>query len=190
MDDEEIFKLKLDAAFRVEAEEHLQVISSLLLELEKTPGAGALPGMVESIYREAHTLKGAARSVNRGEIESICQTLEDIFSDWKTRGRAAHPEANPCFLAEPESFDALSGAVDALTTLLAAPDRGSSPQSRDVLKQLRQLKDSAAPPQPPPMNEAPPSPAPVEYKGRARARSASRPRVSTPWCARPRRCSI
>jgi len=36
----------------------------------------------ERLMREAHSLKGASRSVGRTDIERICQNMEDIFSLW------------------------------------------------------------------------------------------------------------
>ena len=64
---------KLLATFRVEADEHLQAMSSGLLALEKMPQAEERAALVEKVFREAHSLKGAARAVNLLEIESVCQ---------------------------------------------------------------------------------------------------------------------
>ena len=36
--------------------------------------------LLETIFREAHSLKGAARAVNLAEIETICQSLEGVFA--------------------------------------------------------------------------------------------------------------
>ena len=108
--DEEFLK-RLQAAFRAEAEEHLQVLSSGLLELERAPEA-APPALIESIYREAHSLKGAARAVNMTQIEAICQPMESVFAAWK-RGTLA---------PSPAAFDILNAALDGITQLLASPD--------------------------------------------------------------------
>jgi len=125
MNEEEEFQKKLDAAFMIEAEEHLQAISSLLLDLEKTPACDAQTGMIESIFREAHSLKGAARSVNRGGIETICQRLESVFAAWKTQGLDASPL----------SFDSLNRDLNEIGALLGgAPAAGgpSPPQTREA----------------------------------------------------------
>ena len=47
--------------------------------------------MIETIFREAHSLKGAARSVNLGKIEGICQSLETISRISNLRPRPSHP---------------------------------------------------------------------------------------------------
>ena len=81
-DDE--FMARLRATFKVEGEELLQSISSMLLELEKSPGAApSAAAIIENVYREAHTLKGASRAVDLPDVEAICQQVEGIFSSWK-----------------------------------------------------------------------------------------------------------
>ncbi|MDQ3185510.1 MAG: Hpt domain-containing protein, partial [Pseudomonadota bacterium] len=73
------FWKKLLATFRVEADAHLRTISSGLLALEKLPVGGQWTDIVERIFRDAHSLKGAARAVNLTQIETICQSLENVF---------------------------------------------------------------------------------------------------------------
>ncbi|HVF85619.1 MAG TPA: response regulator [Abditibacteriaceae bacterium] len=108
--DEEFLK-RLQAAFRAEAEEHLQTLSSGLLELERVPDA-APAAVIESVFREAHSLKGAARAVNMTQIEAICQPMESVFAAWK-RGTLQ---------PSPAGFDVLNSALDAITQLLDSPD--------------------------------------------------------------------
>src|SRR3989304_2897752 len=77
------FLKKLFATFRVEADEHLKAMSSGLMELEKIPAGMQQTELVEKIFREAHSLKGAARAVNLTEIETVCHSLESVFSGLK-----------------------------------------------------------------------------------------------------------
>ena len=79
------FLIKLLAMFKIEAKEHLDVISSGLQLMEKS-GDNIAVEQLEIIYREAHSLKGAARSVNLTEIVTLCQTLESVFSALKRGG--------------------------------------------------------------------------------------------------------
>src|ERR1700712_1457480 len=99
--DEEFIK-KLRETFNVEAEEHLQVISSMLLELEKTPPPERRAVVIETVYREVHTLKGAARAVDMPDVETICHALESVFADWKSERTSPVPEA----------FDGIHHALD------------------------------------------------------------------------------
>jgi two-component system chemotaxis sensor kinase CheA len=109
---EDEFLNELRAIFKVEAAEHLQAIATGLLELEKMPAPDAQRSLVETVFRAAHSLKGAARAVNFTEVESICQSLEDMFAAWKRQESAPSPTA----------FDTSHRALNAITAALAAPE--------------------------------------------------------------------
>ena len=81
--DEEFLK-RIQATFRIEAEDHLRDLSSGLIELEKTHSTKRSSEIIETMYREIHSLKGAARSVDQREIESLCHPLENLFSTAQT----------------------------------------------------------------------------------------------------------
>ncbi|MGA2026498.1 MAG: Hpt domain-containing protein, partial [Syntrophobacteraceae bacterium] len=66
------------------------MISSGLIEIEKG-GPEKHGEIIETIYRESHSLKGAARSVNRSDIVAICQALENTFSALKREEIAPFP---------------------------------------------------------------------------------------------------
>ncbi len=108
--DDEFFKM-LRATFKVEAAEHLQAITTGLLELEKAPAPDPRRDLIETVFRAAHSLKGAARTVDFTAIESLCQSLEDTFAAWKRQPDAPSPAA----------LDAPHRALDAITAALAAP---------------------------------------------------------------------
>ena len=63
--------------FRVESEDHLQHLDDALLQLEKTPTD--LP-LLEEAFREAHSLKGAARMLGLTAIQTPAHRLEDQFN--------------------------------------------------------------------------------------------------------------
>jgi two-component system chemotaxis sensor kinase CheA len=142
---------KLLATFRVEADEHLKAMSSGLLALEKAPTGEPLAEIVETIFREAHSLKGAARAVNLTHIESVCQSLESVFAGLKRKEIAASPPL----------FDLLLQTIDALDGLLAA-DAGASPVHPPAVAALmRRLDDALTGTRPEPEAAAPAPPAPV-----------------------------
>jgi two-component system chemotaxis sensor kinase CheA len=105
--DDEFLKTLL-SAFQGEAAEHLQAISAGLLELERAPALE----VVERVFREAHSLKGAARAVGQAGIESVCQALESVFAGWKRQ------EWQPT----PAGFDTLHRATDLIQKLVEAPE--------------------------------------------------------------------
>ena len=76
---EEEFLEKLKATFKLEAAEHIQTISSGLLDLDKGPDPEETALILETIYREAHSLKGAARAVSLRDVEKICQSMETVL---------------------------------------------------------------------------------------------------------------
>jgi two-component system, chemotaxis family, sensor kinase CheA len=99
---------KLLATFRVEAGEHIGVISSGLIELEQTLSPERRAELVETVFREAHSLKGAARAVNLVNVEAVCQSLESTFSGLRPS------ESIP----SPEVFNQLHRTVDTLSQFL------------------------------------------------------------------------
>jgi two-component system, chemotaxis family, sensor kinase CheA len=107
--DKELLK-RLLATFRVEAEEHITALSSGLVELEKAASPEQQMEMIESVFREVHSLKGAARAVNQVKIEGACQSLEGLFARLKAKEIALSPEI----------FDQFYQVVDNLGVLLSA----------------------------------------------------------------------
>ena len=79
-DNDREFLQRIQATFRIEAEEHINAFSVCLNELENTQSNEILAGVIETMFRGVHSLKGAARSVGQKEIESVCQPLENLFS--------------------------------------------------------------------------------------------------------------
>ena len=134
------FQKSLLAMFRVEADEHLKAMSSGLVELENTAAGQRSTELVEKIFREAHSLKGAARAVNLTAIERVCHSLESMFAALKGNRLAVSPPL----------FDLLHQAIDALGVLLA-PDAGASSARRPAIMELmRRLDDALKEPLPVP----------------------------------------
>lgn len=117
------FLERLRTTFRVEAAEHMRNITGGLLELEKHPEPLRRAEIIENAFREAHSLKGAARSVNLKSIESVCVPLESVFSALK---KGTLPMSS-------DLFDLLHRSVDFLLELAAASDmEGSATGRRDA----------------------------------------------------------
>ncbi|PKL50642.1 MAG: hybrid sensor histidine kinase/response regulator [Candidatus Riflebacteria bacterium HGW-Riflebacteria-2] len=120
------FNKRLLKTFRVEAEEHIQTITSGLIELEKSPAPEKCTQLIETMFREVHSLKGAARSVNLREFEMVCQPLETVFSRVKLNQIAL----------ESGSFDLLHRVVDFLGGLVATLEEKRTPAQRSLQKEL------------------------------------------------------
>lgn len=131
---DEDFLKTLRATFKVEAEEHLQAMATGVLALEKSLAPDARRRAVETVFRAAHSLKGAARAVDVTEIESLCQSLEDMFAVWKREDTTPPRDA----------LDAVHRTIDAISAALgAASSPGPAPREDPG------GADSAARPAPP-----------------------------------------
>ncbi|MDX1755518.1 MAG: response regulator [Marinobacter sp.] len=72
---------RLRQAFREEAMERLQTLADALAMIQQSPVNEAT--VIESIFREVHSLKGAARAVSLKQIEQFCQQWESLLSELK-----------------------------------------------------------------------------------------------------------
>ncbi len=76
--------------FKIESEERLRNLDDGLLRLEKTPADQPL---LEDLFREAHSLKGAARMLGLTQIQTLAHQLEDALGVAKKGEAALQPEA-------------------------------------------------------------------------------------------------
>ena len=114
-------KARLLATFRVEADEHLQSLSTYLLELARGPSPERAHELVEATFRAMHTLKGAARSVGLMDVEAVCQSCELVLS---RAVRARLPLTD-------ELVEQVQTGVDAVASLL---DGRAEPAPADALE--------------------------------------------------------
>lgn len=135
MDNKEAaFLAKLRATFKIEAEEHLKKLNSDLLNLEKNQ-SDIPQELLESVFREAHSLKGAARSVNHDVIQVICQTMETVLSALKQQRIAPSPNM----------FDALYSSIDLIGKLL---EDTSDIEAKNLLNPMIQKLEALLKPSP------------------------------------------
>lgn len=151
---------ELVTMFKSEARDHLATINRNLLSVERGNTEGNLQACLEDIFRSAHSLKGAARSVGFGQIEAIAHHLESVFS----AARRGQLELAPAVC------DVLYRGLDTIEAILANINGIEEAQIDvaallDQLEMVRQGKaplqaDSAAPQTPvPPPEAAPQEPA-------------------------------
>ncbi|NCO35338.1 MAG: chemotaxis protein CheA [Armatimonadetes bacterium] len=102
-------------AFATEASEHLQQMEQLLLQLERTPVAERTD-LLNEMFRSAHTVKGAAGSMEFTDIATLAHRLESALERLRSGTAAVTPEA----------IDAALAAVDALGTMVSAAVQGTA----------------------------------------------------------------
>jgi two-component system chemotaxis sensor kinase CheA len=79
MDKEKLIQ-RLMATFLEELQEHVAALNRDLLALEEDPGGEARAQRLKALFRGVHSLKGAARSVNVGVVETACHHLEEVLA--------------------------------------------------------------------------------------------------------------
>jgi two-component system chemotaxis sensor kinase CheA len=130
---DESFLEQLRETFNVEAQEHLQEMGNLLIQLEKKPAEQTKTEIIEKIFREAHSLKGAARSLNLVEVESICQALEDVFALMKEGHN----------FDSPEFFDVLHQAFEVTQVAVFDPQQNNSLRIVNIINELNKIANAA-----------------------------------------------
>lgn len=92
--------------FKIECSDHIQKLSDGLLRLEKEPKDSAI---LQEVFREAHSLKGAARMVGVSDVEAIAHKFEDILGAAKG-GKT---------VLTSEVIDRLYGGLDSIQRLVS-----------------------------------------------------------------------
>ena len=123
---QEAFLLELLADFKIEAAEHHQAIINGLLALETAPEDTMRTQLIETTFREIHSMKGAARAVNQIEIERLCQTIESVF----------HLARQGDLAFSATMFDTLYKAVDTLGVMLSEVDLKEKSIGANTIMQL------------------------------------------------------
>lgn len=107
--DQELMRLLLDT-FAIELDEQVQAITEGLLVLERGAEGDARRRVLESVFRAAHNIKGAARGVGVTVVADIAHHLESIFAVLKREN--VNPDGVVTDLAL-ESLDAIQQAMRA-----------------------------------------------------------------------------
>ena len=139
-------RARLLGLFQAEAREHLDTLTRNLLRLERGLPADQASGVLEETYRATHTLKGAARSVDRPDIEAVCRACESVLRPLARGGVAPGGDV----------LRALGRAVDGIVRIL---DAGDGSAAAELARQLESETRNAARPDPAP---APAQPVPKE----------------------------
>jgi two-component system chemotaxis sensor kinase CheA len=105
--------------FVEEAKGHLERIASGLLALESAPDDQAA---IDGIFREAHTMKGAAGMVGMMRVSRLAHRLEDLLVELRDGTRRSSPELT----------DAMLLVLDGMGRLIASPSSGDQDASDEA----------------------------------------------------------
>jgi two-component system, chemotaxis family, sensor kinase CheA len=195
MSNDELQQL-LMATFADQAKEQLQTINQRLLALEKA-GDDERGPLLEEIFREAHSLKGASRAVSLDRVEAVAHKLESLFS--VIQNGSIEPDAK-IFDVAYLALDAitalveegLTGAevdvdVDAVCAALAAAEAGPSAEAEAPAPAAEEAPEPAAEEAPEPAAEEKPAPAKKAAAKKTAAPKAEKPAAApTPQTPDPR----
>jgi two-component system, chemotaxis family, sensor kinase CheA len=153
--------------FVEEAKGHLERIASGLLALESAPDDQAA---IDGIFREAHTMKGAAGMVGMMRVSRLAHRLEDLLVELRAGTRRSSPELT----------DAMLLVLDGMGRLIASPSSGDQDASDEAA--LERLLPSSPTPIPvagdKPAASTPAAQAPAAMPPGAAATSPAPPAVS------------
>ncbi|HTW13102.1 MAG TPA: chemotaxis protein CheA, partial [Solirubrobacteraceae bacterium] len=94
--------------FLAEAQEHLQELNLLIVQLEENPSNQET---LDGIFRCAHSLKGMSATMGFAHIAELTHVMEDVFELLRQRTGGVRPETITLVLG---CLDALQGAVDSI----------------------------------------------------------------------------
>ena len=148
--------------FLTEANELLADLDNRLVDLEKTPDE---PGLLNSVFRNFHTIKGGAGFLGVTELVRLCHLTENLFDRLRNGEMTLDPVLMDLIMAATGEVRTMFGALAGARQPEAAPS--------SLLEALEaaicgQLPKADAPPQPPSAPAATPSlsaPAAVDGNG-------------------------
>lgn len=133
--------------FREESEEQIQKLNKNLLKLESNPKDYTV---ISELFREAHSLKGAARMIGLNDIQSIAHKLEDVLGLAKDNRLEITSEI----------VDTLCKTIDAIASIvnesIETMGKSESLEIEPVIKALEDIIEYDPPPshpspEPPPV---------------------------------------
>lgn len=126
-------RIALIAMFKSEAGDHLSAINRDLLAVERSSDGSERQVLLESIFRDAHSLKGAARAVGFTHIEAIAHNLESVFG--AARRDQIELSSTVCDVLY-EGLDTIAAALSASHGLEEAPvDIGDLVERLEMVRQ-------------------------------------------------------
>ena len=174
--DRDALAKRLMGLFLTELEDHELTLERDLLALERETSSAARSELTESVFRAAHSLKGAARAVHATSIERICHRLEQSLAELRSGEQPLEPGRMERLFAELDAVKAAAARLrrDAEPNVDANVEPRETAQQPTLQTPLPQLEPAAEPASA--AREAAPAPrAPAAAPARAAAASEARP---------------
>ena len=128
---------EIHAIFSAEADERVRAINGYLMALEKGAEGGDRARILAELFREAHSLKGAAGLVGLEAVESLAHHLESLFGGMQGEGSTIGSA----------DFDVVYRTVDAIQAQLAPSPVNEAPAAPQTTAQTEPgSRDKVSPP--------------------------------------------
>ncbi len=118
---------RIFAVFKLECDEHIQALNRGLIALEENPEQDDL---IEALFRDAHSLKGAACMLHFSGIERIAHAIETMLGHVKKREMSLSSEVN----------DLVLKGLDAVESIVQIIDAGEPEETLDLSDLFQQLE--------------------------------------------------
>jgi len=135
--------------FRLEALEHLELLGSGLLRLERE-GGGPDAGVLRQMFLSAHTIKGGASMLSLSLIKTLTHALEDVLGALRD---GKEPLSPPTVELLFETLDALKTRVEGELQPLETPPELEALLERLKLWPKEAIRGDFVPAAPPPEPE-------------------------------------
>ena len=158
--DRERLARRLMETFLVELDEHARSLSA---QLPGLAGPGR-EGLVDDLFRAAHSLKGAARSVGVKPVEEACHHLEDTLGAIREGGGPPDPDRLGLMCAAADALEEAGQRLREQRDLSDSPLAALLPRLAEGRRAGAEPEAAAIPP-PAPRAEPPAAPRPLRAAG-------------------------
>jgi two-component system, chemotaxis family, sensor kinase CheA len=117
---------RLMVTFLEELQDHVRTFNRELLALEQQPTGPVADEAIKVLFRAAHSLKGAARSVEAKRLEGLCHQLEELLAALRDGKRELDAEVFRQLFAGVDGFEAAGKELRAAAAV-PAPIPASGP---------------------------------------------------------------
>lgn len=143
MNNEELYR-RLRETFQQELSDHVDSLTKELLAMESDQSPEEQADSWITIFRVAHTLKGASAIVNIDSIRDSCHAMEDVFGHYRDNELAMPEEMTSLMLKTIDGFSEISSQMQSGQEVDESVLADTLPEMRRHAEEVRQLKRASA----------------------------------------------
>jgi two-component system chemotaxis sensor kinase CheA len=137
---------RLMATFLEELQEHVRIFNAELIALEQRQDGASTAESIKILFRSAHSLKGAARSVQAQKLEGVCHQLEELLATIRDGERALDAGVIKQLFAGVDAWQAAGKELrSSAPAARPAPPPFSPPKTATPVERLNAVAGAVAP---------------------------------------------